>query len=167
MQVENNKTEAPVLEGNRAYVEGQWCMEENASAARFGVRWDKLLHEEQSDYQSIKVFQSAKFGRFLTLDDCMMLTERDEFVYHEMLTHIPLCSIREPKSVLVIGGGDMGIIREVLKHDSIERAVLCEIDERVTRVCEDYFPWVKETIADPRVELVFDDGVKYIENKFK
>ena len=99
----------------------------------------------------------------LALDDLVMFTERDEFVYHEMLVHVPLCGIPEPKSVLIIGGGDAGCIREALKHPSVERVVLCEIDERVTRVCEEYFPWVADAVRDPRVELIFDDGVAFIE----
>ena len=110
----------------------------------------------------IRLHDTRFFGKILTIDDLVMLTERDEFVYHEMLTHIPLCSLLDPKRVLVIGGGDCGIVREVLRHP-VEHVVQCEIDERVTAVCAEHFPWVKGVQSDPRCELVFDDGVTFME----
>jgi spermidine synthase len=145
--------------------DGQWLTEEDQGAMRFGIRVDSVLYEERSPYQRIRVCDSRFFGRVLTLDDLVMLTERDEFVYHEMLVHVPLCSIPDPRSVAVIGGGDCGCIREALKHPTIERVVLCELDERVTRVCEEWFSWVRECARDRRVELVFDDGVRFIERR--
>lgn len=154
----------PQIEANRGGVEGDWFYEEDKGFSRFGIKVTGHLHSERSTWQKIDIYDSQFHGRFLTLDDLMMLTERDEFVYHEMLVHVPLCAMPEPKQVLIIGGGDCGCIREALKHPSIERVVQCEIDERVTRVCEDHFDWVRPTIADSRVELVFDDGVKYIED---
>jgi spermidine synthase len=148
---------------NTGGLSGEWFQEDNQGVTRLGIRVSAHLHTEKSPYQKIDVYESPFFGRFLTLDDLMMVTERDEFVYHEMLIHVPLCAMPEPTSVLIIGGGDCGCIREALRHRSIERVVQCEIDERVTRVSERFFPWVSEAIADPRVELVFDDGVRYIE----
>ncbi len=140
-----------------------WHIEEGFGAVRLGLRVSALLHEEQSEYQKIAVCESEFFGRILFLDDLIMLTERDEFVYHEMITHVPLCGIKAPKRVLVIGGGDCGCLREILKHPSVERAILCEIDERVTEVCKEHFPWVEKVTADPRVELAFADGVAHVE----
>lgn len=148
---------------NTGGLEGDWFYEEDQQRSRFGIRVTEHLHSEQSEFQKIDMYHSEFHGNFLTLDDLMMVTERDEFVYHEMIVHVPLCAMEAPKSVLIIGGGDCGCIREALRHPCIERVVQCEIDERVTRVSEKYFDWVKDTIADPRVELVFDDGVKYID----
>ena len=140
-----------------------WFTEEDQGSTRLSIKVTGHLHSERSEFQQIDVYHSPFHGNFLTLDGLMMVTERDEFVYHEMLTHVPLATMESPKQVLVIGGGDCGCVREVLRHPSVERVVQCEIDERVTRVSEEYFAWVPSTIADPRVELVFDDGVKYIE----
>ncbi len=134
---------------------------ERAPGSRFSIAVDERLHHEQSAFQKIAIYDTEFFGRVLTLDDLVMLTERDEFVYHEMLVHIPLVSLPDPKSVLIIGGGDAGCVREALKH-SVDRVVQCEIDERVTRVCEQFFPWVGPAVSDPRVELVFDDGAEYL-----
>jgi spermidine synthase len=139
-----------------------WHTEQGFGAVRLGLRVSSLLHEEQSEYQKISVCESEFFGRILFLDDLIMLTERDEFVYHEMITHVPLCGIKNPRRVLVIGGGDCGCLREILKHESVERAVLCEIDERVTGVCREFFPWVRDVVGDPRVELAFADGVAHV-----
>lgn len=143
------------------HVDG-WFTEEDQGSSRFGIRVREHLHSEISPYQKIDVYDSAFHGRFLTLDDLMMVTERDEFVYHEMLVHVPLVSMTAPRSVLVIGGGDCGCVREALRHPTVERVVQCEIDERVTRVSERFFDWVEPTLADSRLQLVFDDGVKYI-----
>jgi spermidine synthase len=151
------------MEPNRGTVEGDWFYEEDQGSTRFGIRIAEHLHSETSPWQKIDVYRSEFHGVVLTLDDLVMLTSRDEFVYHEMLVHVPLCAMEAPRDVLIIGGGDCGCIREVLKHPGIERVVQCEIDERVTRVSEQFFDWVTPTIADPRVELVFDDGVEYIE----
>lgn len=158
-----SQSASPQMEPNRGTVEGDWFYEEDQGATRLGIRIAEHLHSERSPWQKIDVYRSDFHGHLLTLDDLVMLTTRDEFVYHEMLVHVPLCAIEAPKDVLIIGGGDCGCIREALKHPSIQRVVQCEIDERVTRVSEQFYDWVTPTIADPRVELVFDDGVKYIE----
>lgn len=143
-------------------VSGDWYYEENAGTTRFGIRVTEKLHEERSEFQKLAVYETAFFGRVLTLDDVVMLTERDEFVYHEMLVHVPLCSMPEPRRVLIVGGGDCGALREALKHPNLERVVQCDIDERVTRVSEKFFPWVGKTLTDPRAELVFSDGIDYV-----
>ena len=119
-----------------------WFVEEDQGSTRLSLRVDEHLHSERSEFQKIDVYRSGFHGVFLTLDDLMMVTERDEFVYHEMLTHVPLSTMQSPRSVLVIGGGDCGCVREVLRHRSVERVVQCEIDERVTRVSERFFDWV-------------------------
>jgi spermidine synthase len=142
--------------------DGRWYTEEDNFSSRLGIRVTARLHQERSEYQHIAVYDTPFFGRVLTLDGLVMLTERDEFVYHEMLTHVPLLSIPEPRSMLVIGGGDCGIVREALRHPSIERVVQCEIDERVTRVAQEHFAWVDDVIRDPRTELRFEDGIPFM-----
>jgi len=139
-----------------------WFYEPYHDISAVGIHVTELLHHEQSAFQDIKVYETVGHGRLLLLDDMVMLTELDEFVYHDLITHVPLCIHRDPKQVLVVGGGDGGTIREVLKHPGVERVVLCEIDERVTRVCQRWIPSVAGDLEDPRVELVFADAVEYV-----
>jgi spermidine synthase len=121
----------------------------------------ETLHTEMSPFQEIKVIRTEHFGRVLLLDDLVMLTERDEFVYHEMLVHPPLLSHPEPKDVLIVGGGDGGTLREVLKHD-VRSAALVEIDERVCEVSRRFFPELTRGFQDPRAELRYEDGTRYV-----
>ena len=153
--------DASVTSGKGAF-DGEWYHEQFHGAVRFAVRAQEHLHSEHSEFQKIDVYQSEFFGKFLTLDNLMMLTERDECVYHEMLVHVPLLSMPAPRSVLVIGGGDMGCAREALAHPSVERVVQCDIDERVTRVCEQFFDWPATVASDPRLELHFADGAAFL-----
>jgi spermidine synthase len=167
--IQYNAIPKALLDGGTApescgFTQAGWFYEENLGACRLGIRILEHLHQEQSPYQKLDVYQTAFLGKLLTLDDVIMFTERDEFVYHEMLTHLPLCSLEEPKDVLIIGGGDCGCLREILKHPGIKRVVQCDIDERVTRVCQKFFPWLDSAMADPRAELLFMDGVAYIES---
>lgn len=148
----------------RGFVDGSWYTEETAGAVRQAIRVGQLLHQETTPYQRIAVYDTAFFGKMLTLDGLLMLTERDEFVYHEMLVHVPLCSLEGPKRVLIVGGGDCGCLREVLKHDSVVEAIQVDIDERVTAVARSHFPWVRICEADPRAKLIFDDGLEFIRN---
>lgn len=127
------------------------------------IRVDRQLHTEQSDFQRIDVFECEEFGRFLTLDGYMMLTERDEFIYHEMMVHTPLAVLGERvRRVLVIGGGDGGCVRELCRYPHIEHIDLVEIDERVIAVCREFLPSVAGCLSDPRVHLHYQDGLKYI-----
>jgi spermidine synthase len=132
--------------------------------AAFSLSTTSRLHEERSTYQHIEVFETRGFGRLLTLDGMVMLTGRDNFIYHEMMTHPALFSHAAPKKVLIIGGGDCGCLLEVLKHPGVERADLADIDERVTRVCEQYFPELCASNDDPRAFLNFADGIKWVED---
>ena len=123
----------------------------------------ELLASEQSPFQKIEVFRQASFGTMLVLDGLVQTTERDEFVYHEMLTHVPLLSLEEPKRVLIVGGGDGGTLRHVLMHPSVERAVMVEIDERVTSLCRQHMPTIGgEAFDDPRADVRFADGIAYV-----
>ncbi|MEL6543517.1 MAG: polyamine aminopropyltransferase [Myxococcota bacterium] len=144
------------------FVEGNWYVEETAAAVRQSFRVNEILHSEDTKYQHLEVLDTPFFGRVMTLDGLVMLTERDEFVYHEMLIHVPLCSLRDPKRVLIIGGGDCGCLREALKHPGIEEVVQVDIDRRVTEVSAKWFDWVEAASSDPRATLLFEDGVRYI-----
>lgn len=123
---------------------------------------ERVLYKAKSPFQEILVFESPYFGRVLVLDNVVQLTERDEFMYHEMLTHVVMHSHPEAKRVAVIGGGDGGALREVLKHDSVEKLYFIEIDEEVIKVSKQFFPSVSCSIDDPRVEIRCMDGAEFI-----
>lgn len=136
--------------------------------AGFGIaiKAGKVLFSERSDFQKVEVFETeSDLGRVLTLDDLMMTTEGDEFHYHEMISHIPMMHHKAPKSVLVIGGGDGGTVREVLKHKTVERVVLCEIDGMVIDACKKYLPTISCGLSDSRVEILVQDAIEYIKDK--
>lgn len=139
-----------------------WFYEHYRDISATGINTKSLVHAEKSEFQAIEVHETVGHGRLLTLDNMVMVTELDEFVYHDLLTHVPLCVHPNPRQVLVVGGGDGGSVREVLKHESVERVVQCEIDERVTRVCQTHIPSVAGALEDPRVELVFADATAYV-----
>ncbi|PSS36920.1 hypothetical protein PHLCEN_2v1238 [Hermanssonia centrifuga] len=122
----------------------------------------KILHVEKSLYQDVLVFESETYGNVLILDGVIQCTERDEFSYQEMIAHLPLASHPNPKKVLVIGGGDGGVVREVLKHDTVEQVVLCDIDEAVIRVSKQYLPHMSGLLSDPRVVVYVGDGFKFL-----
>ncbi|GAU23958.1 hypothetical protein TSUD_183580 [Trifolium subterraneum] len=126
------------------------------------LKIEKILFQGTSDYQKVMVFQSSTYGKVLVLDGVIQLTERDECAYQEMITHLPLCSIPNPKKVLVIGGGDGGVLREVARHSSIEKIDICEIDNMVVEVSKQFFPEVAVGFNDPRVTLRIGDGVAFL-----
>ena len=122
-----------------------------------------LVASEQSAFQQIEIYETPRFGRVLVLDGLLQTSERDEFCYHEMLVHVPLLSHPNPRSVLVVGGGDGGTLRRVLEHPGVERAVMCEIDERVTRLCREHLPSVAgDAFDDARAEVRFADGIAFV-----
>ena len=141
-----------------------WLEELQLGNMRLGLRAETVLHREVSRFQEILVVDTYAFGRALMLDGTFQVTEKDEFVYHEMLAHFPLMSHPRPRDVLVIGGGDGGTVREVVKHPEVERAILCEIDPRVTSVAREYLPSVAAGLADPRVEVLHEDGIKLVQD---
>ena len=122
------------------------------------------MHEEQSQFQHLEIYETETFGNLMVIDGCTMVSTRDNFFYHEMMSHPALYSHPAPKRVWIIGGGDCGTLREVLKHPSVEQAVQIDIDERVTRLAEIYFPELCESNNDPRAELKFIDGIKWVKN---
>jgi spermidine synthase len=134
------------------------------TGSAIGFRVTRKLDEVQSPFQKIEIWESTDWGNVMLIDGAMMLTTRDNFLYHEMMSHPALFTHTDPKQVVIIGGGDCGTLREVLKHKGVERAVQCDIDEQVTRMAEKYFPELCESNADPRAELLFDDGIAYMRN---
>ncbi|KAG8383160.1 hypothetical protein BUALT_Bualt05G0155700 [Buddleja alternifolia] len=126
------------------------------------LKVEKILFQGKSDYQNVVVFQSSTYGKVLVLDGVIQLTERDECAYQEMITHLPLCSIPNPKKVLVIGGGDGGVLREVARYSSVEKIDICEIDKMVVDVSKQFFPGVAVGYDDPRVTLHVGDGVAFL-----
>lgn len=131
--------------------------------AAFSLEIEEKLHEEQSPYQRIEIYATKGFGHLMVIDGCTMLSTRDNFLYHEMMSHPALFTHPDPKRVCIIGGGDCGTLCEVLKHPGVERAVQIDIDERVTRLAERYFPELTASNDDPRAELLFEDGVRWIQ----
>jgi spermidine synthase len=140
-----------------------WFTEANAdNGAAFSLKLSGKLHEEQTPYQRITIYETERFGTLMTIDDLYMVSDRDNFLYHEMMSHPALFAHDHPKDVLIIGGGDCGTLREVLKHPTVTCAQQVEIDERVTRLAEQYFPDLCASNSDSRAELHFVDGIKWI-----
>ena len=141
----------------------QWFTEQVPSTGTaFSLKINQKIHEEQSDFQHLEIFETETFGNLMTIDGCTMVSTRDNFFYHEMITHPALFLHPNPKRVWIIGGGDCGTLREVLKHLGVEHVVQIDIDERVTRLAEIYFPELCESNDDPRAELKFIDGIKWV-----
>ncbi|MCX7075870.1 MAG: polyamine aminopropyltransferase [Methylococcales bacterium] len=141
----------------------QWFTEQVPSTGTaFSLKITQKLHEEQSDFQHLEIFETETFGNLMTIDGCTMVSTKDNFFYHEMITHPALFLHPNPKRVWIIGGGDCGTLREVLKHSGVEHVVQIDIDERVTRLAEIYFPELCESNNDPRADLKFIDGIKWV-----
>ncbi|KAK9367009.1 Spermine/spermidine synthase-domain-containing protein [Lipomyces kononenkoae] len=126
------------------------------------LRVNQILHVEKSKYQDVLVFESSNYGNVLVLDGVIQATERDEFAYQEMITHLAMFNHPNPKRVLVIGGGDGGVLREIVKHESVEEAILCDIDECVIRVSKKYLPSMAVGFQHPKVKVFVEDGFKFL-----
>jgi spermidine synthase len=126
---------------------------------------EKILHKSTSEFQEIMVIENPHFGKMLILDGVVQITARDEFFYHEMLVHVLLHAHPDPKKVIVIGGGDGGVVREVLKHESVEKIYFIEIDEEVINVSKKYFPEVACGVDDKRVEIKCMDGAEFVKGR--
>ena len=143
----------------------EWFTEQVPSTGTaFSLKIKKKLCEEQSEFQHLEMYETETFGNLMVIDGCTMVSTRDNFFYHEMMSHPALYTHPNPKTVWIIGGGDCGTLREVLKHPSVEKAVQIDIDERVTRLSEIYFPELCESNGDPRAELKFIDGIKWVKD---
>lgn len=142
-----------------------WFTEHFTPNVKFSIKIKEELVNLKSEYQTIAVYESEDFGRILVIDGFLMLTEKDEFIYHEMITHVPMAVNPRIKDVLVIGAGDGGTVRELIRYPSIERIDMVEIDEKVVEVCRRYIPQTAGKLNDPRVRLLFMDGVKFVADK--
>lgn len=140
----------------------QWFTEVLQDRTAFSVRYTEVLYDKISDFQRIQIFDSAALGRVLVLDGCFMVTEKDSFIYHEMLVHPAMAVAREPRKALVIGGGDGGTVTELVKYPELEAITLCEIDPMVVSTCREYFPDISSGLTDPRVTVVNKDGAAFI-----
>jgi len=134
------------------------------TGSAFGLRVARKLDEVQSPFQKIEIYESTDWGNVMLIDGAMMVTARDNFFYHEMMAHAPLFTHPNPKDVVIVGGGDCGTLREVLRHPGVATAVQCDIDEQVTRMAEKHFPELCESNGDPRATVMFDDGIAYMKN---
>ncbi len=152
------------MQGSIKYVDGKIYLEEvgqECTSVRYQLK--EVLHSKQSPYQLVEIADSYDYGRMLILDGCVNVCERDEANYHEMIAHIPALLHPKPQSVLVIGGGDGGTVRELLKHDSVHSIDVVEIDEEVINSCKKYFPDLASGFNDSRVQLHCEDGVAFVQ----
>lgn len=142
-----------------------WFSEAHTPGVKLSIRVERQLYSAQSEFQRIDVFESKDFGRFLALDGYMMLTEKDEFIYHEMITHVPMAVHRDAEKVLVIGAGDGGVLRELCRYEQIRQIDMVEIDPLVVEVCRKYLPQTACRFDDPRLRLYYEDGLKFVRSR--
>lgn len=139
-----------------------WLTEHHGPGTAIAMKVRRVLFSAKSAFQEVALVETEDFGRALLLDGVIQTTEQDEFVYHEMLTHVPMCAHPAPRNVLVIGGGDGGCAREALRHRTVERVTLVEIDAMVVDCCREFLPGIAGGLDDPRVEVRIEDGVEFI-----
>ncbi len=139
-----------------------WFTDKHTENSGLSLKVNETLYKEKSPFQELVILDTPECGRVMLLDGVIMLTDREEFVYHEMIAHVPLYSHPNPKKVLIIGGGDGGTLREVVKHPSVERADLVEIDEVVVRASREFFPIIAEGFNSPKAKVMIEDGIKYV-----
>lgn len=140
-----------------------WLEEKYNDIIGYRYKINKSLFSGKSEFQSVDVVETKGFGKMLLNDGLVMVTEKDEFVYHDMITHVPLFTHPNPEKVLVIGGGDGGTAREVLRHESVKKCVMVEIDKMVVDACVKHIPQTSSELKNPRLELLIEDGIKYAE----
>lgn len=142
-----------------------WYAENHSKNVKLNIRIKDVVYSHQSEFQKIDVFDSFDFGRILVLDGYIMLTEKDEFIYHEMITHVPMSVNPKIKNVLIIGAGDGGVVRELCKYDTIKNIDMAEIDKEVVDVSKKYLPFTACSLEDKRVNLYFKDGLSFVRSK--
>ena len=139
-----------------------WFSDIHTDGVKLSIRIEEQLFSAQSEVQRIDVLESKDFGRILVVDGALMLTERDEFIYHEMITHVPMAVHPDVKEVLVVGGGDGGVVRELIKYDDIEKIDVVEPDPLLVEVCRKYLPQTAYKLDDSRVSIYYADGLKFV-----
>lgn len=142
-----------------------WYTEEHSPNIRFSMRVDRHLYTAQSKFQRIDIMKSIEFGTFLTLDNCMMLTEKDEFIYHDMLVHVAMATHPKIKKVLIIGGGDGGTVRELTRYEGIEQIDLVEPDKVVVEACKAYMPEIASSLNNKKVTIHYQEGLRFVRTK--
>jgi spermidine synthase len=141
----------------------RWVEETLHGGFRVRLKADRVLFDSETEHQQLIIFENSDYGRVMMLDGVVQLSTRDEFVYHEMMAHVPLFAHGKAKKVLIIGGGDGGVLREVLKHPEVKSATLCEIDRSVIDLCREHFPDVSAgAFDDRRTNVVIADGTKFV-----
>ncbi len=159
--VKQLRDEKSTEEGDPIRTRDVWFTERDDKIA-LSLKHDGKLYDVQSDYQRVEVYNTQAYGNMLTLDGMVMTSEKDEYVYHEMITHIPTLTHPNPKRALIIGGGDGGTAREMLRHECLEEVVMVEIDEKVIDACKQHLPSIAAALDNPRLNLIVDDGIKYV-----
>ena len=139
-----------------------WFCELHRKRVGLNVKIKRFLYSGKSPFQEINILDTYEFGRMLVLYGSIMTTEADEFIYHEMISHVPLGAHPHPREVLIIGGGDGGTLREVLKHPTVERATLVEIDRMVVETCQEFLPTIGSAFGHPKARVLFEDGEKFL-----
>ena len=139
--------------------------EDQTQNVSFSMNVKSHLYSAQSEFQKLDIIDTYEFGRVLVIDNWTMVTEKDEFIYHEMITHVALATSPEIKNVLVIGAGDGGTVRELTRYNNIENIDMVEIDELVVKASIEHLPFTSNKLSDPRVNLYFEDGIKFVKGK--
>ena len=142
-----------------------WFHDEHTDNVKLAIRVDYQVFSAQSEIQRIDVLESKEFGKILVVDGDLMLTEKDEFIYHEMISHVPMAVHPQVEKILVIGGGDGGVVRELAKYDTVEQMDVVEADPLLVEVCRKYFPQMACSLNDPRVHIYHEDGLRFIRSK--
>ncbi len=149
-----NEKQVPVMQ--------MWVDETHHGVARHGIKVTKSLFSGKSEFQTVDVLDTPGFGKVLLNDGLFMVSDRDEFIYHDMIAHVAMYTHPNPKNVLVIGGGDGGTAREVLRHPGVEECVMVEIDEMVVNACKEHIPVTSVVFDHPKLDLKIEDAVKYV-----
>lgn len=142
----------------------KWFTENQSQGVRFSIKFKEHKFSGISDFQKIDIYDTEGFGRVLVIDDCIMCTEKDEFIYHEMITHVPMAVNPEIKNVLIIGGGDGGAVRELNRYKTIKNIDVVEIDKMVVEVSRQFLPFTADSFKDKRVRVLIGDGIDYVKN---
>ncbi|KAH8599438.1 spermidine synthase-like protein [Bisporella sp. PMI_857] len=166
LHIQNSSSQLAMSEITHPTIKDGWFREisDMWPGQAMTLKVEKVLHHEKSLYQDVLIFKSSDYGNVLVLDNVIQCTERDEFAYQEMITHLAMFSHPNPKKVLVIGGGDGGVLREVVKHESVEEAILCDIDEAVIRLSKEYLPEMSASYRHPKVKTHIGDGFKFLDD---
>ena len=146
-----------------------WFSEHHTENVKFSVKVDKHLYSNETDLGRVDIFESLEFGRFLAVDGYIIFTDRDEFIYDEMLSHVPMAVHPNPKSVLIFGSGDGGVVEELLKYKSLERIDLVEVNDGVVEACRKFFPETASSLDDERVTVYTENAlrfIRHIENEY-